>query len=81
MAWDSPLGGVSELVGACADGVAATQGAFQLSRLVVDAPVELQAWVGADGFVAIGISPPRQAQETSVMPVLHRIRIVVEADQ
>ena len=81
MAWDSTLGPVSELVEACAGGFEATAGTISLTRLVVDAPIELQSRTHADGTVALEVAPPRQTMETTVMPVLHRIRINVVADR
>jgi hypothetical protein len=81
MAWDSPLGALGELVEACADGFAATAGTMSLTRLIVEGPIELQSRVLPDGTVALEVAPPRQAMETTVMPVLHRIRIDVAADR
>ena len=82
MSWDSPLADVAALVQACraaAAGPAADDGVL-LERLVVDSPVELQVRVAADGSVVLGTAPPRQALETTVMPVLHRLRVVVARD-
>ena len=81
MAWDSPLGALRELVEACADGFDATASTTRLVRLIVEAPIELQSHVQPDGTVALEVAPPRQSMETTVMPVLHRIRIDVVADR
>jgi hypothetical protein len=81
MAWDSPLGPLAELVEACADGFEATAGTMSLTRLVIAAPIELQSHVQPDGIVSLEVAPPRQARETTVMPVLHRIRLNVVADR
>lgn len=89
MAWDSPLAALAELVAACADvtgdaeyagGDAARpdQTGLRVTELVVDSPVELGIRAGEDGGVELVAAPPRQAMETSVMPVLHRIRLHME---
>ena len=59
----------------------ATAGTMSLTCLIVEAPIELQSRVQPDGTVALEVAPPRQAMETTVMPVLHRIRIDVVADR
>ena len=81
MAWDSPLGALGELVEACAEGFEATASSVSLTRLIVESPIELQSHVQPDGTVALAVAPPRQPMETTVMPVLHRIRIDVMADR
>jgi len=81
MAWDSPLGALRELVEACADGFVDADPTTRLTRLVVEVPIELQSRVEPDGTATLGVAPPRQAMETTVMPVLHRIRIDVGADR
>ena len=75
VAWDSPLSTLAEIVDAC---TALDAGATRLERLVVEMPLELQTRTGEDGGVVLAAAPPRQAAETTVMPVLHRLRIVVE---
>jgi hypothetical protein len=80
MAWDSELGPLADLVGGCAEAVDAAAGSLDLQRLVVETPVELQSARSADGSVSVGVAPPRQALATTVMPVLHRLRIVVVAE-
>jgi hypothetical protein len=79
VAWDSPLGALDELVEACAEGFEATASTMSLTRLIVESPIELQSHVQPDGTVALAVAPPRQPMETTVMPVLHRIRINVVA--
>ena len=92
MPWDSPLGALAEIVSACADversgdspgdrGVPAGDAALYVSRLVIGSPLELQTSTAADGAVTLAASPPRQALQTSVMPVLHGIRLTVEIEQ
>jgi len=81
VAWDDPLSPVADLVAACASAADSTAGSVSLERLVVETPVELQATTGTGGSVALGVAPPRQARETTVMPVLHRLRITVVAEQ
>lgn len=80
MAWDSPLGALSDLVAICADGAEPAAGSVSVTRLVVEMPVELQSYTMPGGEVSLGVAPLRQALETTVMPVLHRIRVVVVAD-
>lgn len=81
MAWDSPLSALAEVVIACAEledtGAPVGDGNLRLARLVVEMPLELQTRTD-DGVVALAVAPPRQAAETTVMPVLHRLRLVVE---
>jgi hypothetical protein len=79
MAWDSPLDTLAGLVAACAQAAEPAAGALTVQRLTVQTPVELQSYVVSGGEVSVGLSPPRQARDTTVMPVLHRIRIVLEA--
>ena len=82
MSWDSPLAEVAALVDACRAATAGTTeaGGVVLDRLAVTCPVELQVLVGPDGQVRLAAAPPRQALETTVMPVLHRLRVVVVRD-
>lgn len=78
MPWDSPLGPVTDLLTACAEGAAAPAGdSLDVTRLVVETPIELQT-SAADDETLIRVAPPRQAIETTVMPVLHRLRVVLE---
>ena len=81
MAWDSPLGTLADLVTACAEGAERTAGALTIEGLTVRTPVELQSYVMSGGDVSIGLSPPRQSRQTTVMPVLHSIRVVLEVDR
>jgi hypothetical protein len=81
MAWDSPLGALGELVEACAVGFDATAESMSLTRLIVEAPIELQSHVQHDGTLALEVAPPRQTMATTVMPVLHHIRIGVVANR
>jgi hypothetical protein len=82
MAWDSPLSALAEIVTACAqldepvipDGV----GAPHVEKVVVAMPLELQTRTSGDGGLTVAATPPRQTGETTVMPVLHRLRLTVE---
>jgi len=92
MPWDSPLVALAEIVSACADversgdpagdrDVPAGDVALHVSRLVIGSPLELQTSTAADGTVTLAAAPPRQARQTSVMPVLHGIRLIVEIER
>jgi len=85
MAWDSPLTALEQVVTACADleqvHADAADDALRLDRVVVGMPLELQTRTTDSGEVTLETSPPRQALPTSVMPALHRIRLVVEVDR
>ncbi len=78
MAWDSPLSALEEIVTACAELEETSDDDLRLDRLIVEMPIELQTHTGADGSVVLAVAPPRQAAATTVMPVLHRLRLVVE---
>ena len=78
MPWDSPLAELADLVAACADLSADPTGDLSVTEVVVELPVELGVRADADGLVELVAAPPRQAMETTVMPVLHRIRLRVE---
>ena len=85
MAWDDPLSALEEVVTACADldrtGAGTTREAVSVDRVVVAMPLELQSRTSERGEVILEASPPRQAMPTSVMPVLHRIRLVMEVER
>lgn len=53
-------------------------GAMEVERLEVDLPMEVDVTALGDKVARIGIGPPTQWVETTVMPVFHRIRLVVE---
>lgn len=76
MAWDDELGPLADIVVACAAGE--ERHGVRVDRLAVEMPLELQTRTTATGEVGLAVAPPRQALETSVMPVLHRIRLSVE---
>lgn len=80
MPWDSPLAAVTDLVAACADHDSPDAGpdAPQIAELIVGMPIELSINSGPEGRVEIAAAPPRQACGTSVMPVLHHIRLRLE---
>jgi hypothetical protein len=84
MPWDSPLSAVEKIVTACAtvgDDRDQNDGELRLELLVVEMPLELQTHTGTDGSVVLVAAPPRQAAATTVMPVLHRLRLVIEAQR
>jgi len=86
--WDSPLAALAELVAACADVTGdpldagrehvAGEAGLRVSELVVESPLEMGIRADDHGVVELVAAPPRQAMETTVMPVLHRIRLRVE---
>jgi hypothetical protein len=82
MPWDSPLSALADIVTACGelddDPWSSGPAGMRISKLVVDTPLELRVDPADDGVVALAAAPPRQAAATSVMPVLHRIRLHVE---
>lgn len=81
MPWDSPLSALADIVTACGelDGPGpSSPAAMRISRVVVDTPLELRVAPMDNGGVALAAAPPRQAAATTVMPVLHRIRLYVE---
>jgi len=88
LAWDSPLSALEEIFTTCAelDDAAVASGAsgeghLQVVRLVVAMPLELQTRTSSEGDVELRVAPPRQAMATSVMPVLHQLRLVVEVQR
>ncbi len=55
--------------------------AMRLERATLDLPIELDVRSGDDGRVEIISAPPTQHVETTYMPVFHRIRLTVTADE
>jgi hypothetical protein len=55
--------------------------AMRLEQAKVDLPIELDVYTTPDGRVEIASSPPTQQIETTYMPVFHRIRLTVTADE
>lgn len=51
-----------------------------VERLALDMPLELQTVRDEGNRLTIGTSPPTQWIETSVQPVLHRLRLTLELD-
>jgi len=79
MPWDSPLAALADIVAATADlDSVAADGGLRMDSVVVETPLELTAGAFADGSVLLMAAPPRQAGETTVMPILHRLRLRVE---
>lgn len=54
-------------------------GVMEVERLDVDLPVEMDVTALADTVARVGVGPPTQWVETTVMPVFHRLRLTVEA--
>lgn len=52
-----------------------------VSRLALDIPIEMQMLRDEKEQLMFGISPPSQWIETSVEPVLHRLRVSFELDE
>jgi hypothetical protein len=83
MPWDSPLSALADLVTSCADLDVAPESQqaglrLRLQRAVVSSPLELQTETSPSGEITLAAAPPRQAIETSVMPVLHQLTLVIE---
>jgi hypothetical protein len=51
-----------------------------LEALRLNLPVELQVEVDDDGRPRIGVAPPTQTTETTILPVFHRMTIAIERD-
>ncbi len=52
-----------------------------LEEATVDTPIELDASVDEQGRVVLASAPPTQHVETTWMPVFHRLRLRVTADE
>lgn len=52
-----------------------------ITRMEIEAPVELDVTRGDDGMVRIGSTPPLYYVDTSLRPSYHRIRFVAEVDR
>jgi hypothetical protein len=85
MAWDSPLSALEQVVTACAQldelAAAGADTGMRVDTLVVAMPLELQTRVDELGEVELAVAPPRQAIATTVMPVLHHLRLSVEVSR
>lgn len=51
-----------------------------LQAMRLDLPVELQVEVDGDGRPRIGLAPPTQTTDTTILPVFHRMTIAIERD-
>lgn len=51
-----------------------------VEKLALDLPIEMQTLRDNDDQLALGVAPPSQWIETSVEPVLHRLRVTLELD-
>jgi hypothetical protein len=51
-----------------------------VERLALELPIEVQTLRDDDNRLSLGASPPTQWIETSVQPVLHRLRLTLELD-
>jgi hypothetical protein len=54
--------------------------AMRVTGVKVDVPIELTIGVTDRGTVAMASSPPTQHVATTYMPVFHRIRLSIQAD-
>lgn len=54
--------------------------AFYIETLKLDVPIEIQPMRDEENNFLMGTSPPTQWIETSVQPVLHRLRLTLELD-
>ncbi|HEX6367476.1 MAG TPA: hypothetical protein VF006_01010 [Longimicrobium sp.] len=52
----------------------------EMEALRLELPVELQVDVDDDGRPRIGLAPPTQTTETTILPVFHRMTIAIERD-
>ena len=50
-------------------------GRMRVERVTLDLPVEIEVAVDEGGNVHLGSAPPTQHLATTVMPVLHRLRM------
>jgi hypothetical protein len=66
-----------EFVEGLADLDELTHGIMRLQRFTIRLPVEVEIANGAKEGVAIGLGPPTQYTETSVMPVFHEIGVTI----
>ncbi len=53
---------------------------FEIASIMVDLPVEVQLGGEGDMVSALGVSPPTQRIETTILPVFHRLRVTLAAD-
>jgi hypothetical protein len=73
-----PLPAVSELIDAIVpEDYVAGDRTMTVDSVALDLPVELDAMHDAGVVSELGISPPTQLIETTVMPVFHRLRLTV----
>lgn len=49
--------------------------AMTVENIAIDLPVELEIIVDENGKVALAGAPPTQQTETTILPVLHQLRI------
>ncbi len=55
--------------------------AMYVDTLTLDLPIEIQTLRDEEKQMQLGVSPPTQWLETSVMPVWHRVRVTLECDE
>lgn len=51
-----------------------------VERLALELPIEIQTLRDDDNQLTLGTAPPTQWIETTVEPVLHRLRVTLELD-
>lgn len=71
--------GVADLDAGLSDPVLGVE--MRMERAELDLPIELDVRADDRGVVTIASAPPTQQVETSYMPVFHRIRMTVTADE
>ena len=54
--------------------------AMMIEKVKVEMPVEIQVLVGDDETTTLKSNGPTQNTETTIMPVFHRMKIIVELD-
>jgi hypothetical protein len=50
-------------------------GRMSVERVTLDLPVEIEVAIGEAGDVRLGSAPPTQRLATTIMPVMHRLRM------
>jgi hypothetical protein len=79
--FDEALVAFGELVAGFGPDEEALGGGLWVERVSLDLPFELEVAAAADGGVILGGAPPTQHLETSIMPVLHRLRLRITRDR
>lgn len=75
-----PLPPLGDLLATMLDVETGDDPAVTLQALAADLPLELELVTGGDRVLAFGAAPPLQRIETSLHPMLHRIRFTLTCD-